>query len=161
LWIKLLRKKKINQSLLIFSACALVFILIFIFFSKNIKTNNLKNKTIETKLITNVHQDLPMKFETNKSIISLVPGKVTSINYSIENLSNETLVASATFQFWPNELESYLTKLNCFCYEEQTLKAGQKQEYPLVLLIDPKVAINPNTKDMDKAIIQFTFFKKQ
>ena len=57
----MLRKKKINQSLLIFSACALVFILIFIFFSKNIKTNNLKNKTIETKLITNVHQDLPMK----------------------------------------------------------------------------------------------------
>ena len=39
--------------------------------------------------------------------------------------------------------------------------AGVKIEDDLVLLIDPKVAINPNTKDMDKAIIQFTFFKKQ
>ena len=154
------KEKKINRYILILSSFAFILI-IFIFLEKNINNKNLKSKIIETKLITNVHQDLPMKFETKESTISLIPGKVTSINYSIENLSNETLVASATFQFWPDELESYLTKLNCFCYEEQTLKAGQKQEYPLVLLIDPKVAINPNTKDMDKAIIQFTFFKKQ
>ena len=79
----------------------------------------------------------------------------------VKNISNKTTSGIAVFQIYPSELKPFITKLNCFCYEEQTLKAGQKQEYPLVLLIDPKVAINPNTKDMDKAIIQFTFFKKQ
>ena len=45
--------------------------------------------------------------------------------------------------------------MNCFCYEKQTLKAGEKEKYALVLLVDPKV-----TKNIKQAIIQFIFFKK-
>ena len=61
----------------------------------------------------------------------------------------------ATFQVYPTELKDFMTKLNCFCYEEQTLKGGEKERYSLVLLVDPKV-----TKNIKEAIIQFVFFKK-
>ena len=44
--------------------------------------------------------------------------------------------------------------MNCFCYEEQTLKGGEEERYSLVLLVDPKV-----TKNIKEAIIQFVFFK--
>ena len=110
---------------------------------------------IPTKLITSVHKDLPLKFESDQTNIILQPGEVQTINYSIENLGNKSVSAMATFQVYPPELKDFMTKMNCFCYEKQTLKAGAKEKYALVLLVDPNV-----TKNIKEAIIQFVFFKK-
>ena len=78
-----------------------------------------------------------------------------TINYTVKNLSEQSMSGMATFQVYPAELKDFMTKMNCFCYEEQTLKGGEKEKYSLVLLIDPKV-----TKNIKEAIIQFIFFKK-
>ena len=110
---------------------------------------------IPTKLITSVHKDLPLKFESDQTNIILQPGEVQTINYSIENLGNKSVSAMATFQVYPPELKDFMTKMNCFCYEKQTLKAGAKEKYALVLLVDPNV-----TKNIKEAIIQFIYFKK-
>ena len=80
---------------------------------------------------------------------------VKTINYTVKNLSEQSMSGMATFQVYPAELKDFMTKMNCFCYEEQTLKGGEKEKYSLVLLIDPKV-----TKNIKEAIIQFIFFKK-
>ena len=110
---------------------------------------------IQTKLITSVHGDLPLKFESDQTNIVLQPGKVQTINYSVENLGSKSVSAIATFQVYPPELKDFMTKMNCFCYEKQTLKAGEKEKYALVLLVDPNV-----TKNIKEAIIQFVYFKK-
>ena len=110
---------------------------------------------IPTKLITSVHKDLPLKFESDQTNIILQPGEVQTINYSVENLGNKSVSAMATFQVYPPELKDFMTKMNCFCYEKQTLKAGEKEKYALVLLVDPNV-----TKNIKEAIIQFVYFKK-
>ena len=110
---------------------------------------------IPTKLITSVHKDLPLKFESDQTNIILQPGEVQTINYSVENLGSKSVSAMATFQVYPPELKDFMTKMNCFCYEKQTLKAGAKEKYALVLLVDPNV-----TKNIKEAIIQFVYFKK-
>ncbi len=110
---------------------------------------------ISTKLITSVHNDLPFKFNAEEQNIILKPGEVKTINYSVENLSEKSVSAMATFQVYPPELKDYMTKMNCFCYEKQTLKGGEKEKYALVLLVDPNV-----TKNIKEAIIQFVYFKK-
>ena len=110
---------------------------------------------IPTTLITSVHKDLPLKFESDQTNIILQPGEVQTINYSIENLGTKSVSAMATFQVYPPELKDFMTKMNCFCYEKQTLKAGAKEKYALVLLVDPNV-----TKNIKEAIIQFVYFKK-
>ena len=138
----------------------LIFILSFltlalitsIYFSSN-KTDN--NQRISTKLITSVHKDLPLEFKTDKNLVILKPGEVKTINYYVKNLSERRITGMATFQVYPPELKDYMTKMNCFCYEEQTLKGGEKEKYALVLLVDPNV-----TKNIKEAIIQFVFFKK-
>ena len=120
----------------------------------------LQNKSIEKtnikiKLITSVHKDLPLKFESDQTNIILQPGEVQTINYSVENLGSKSVSAMATFQVYPPELKDFMTKMNCFCYEKQTIKAGAKEKYALVLLVDPNV-----TKNIKEAIIQFVYFKK-
>ena len=145
----MLKNKKLIFILI--SIITLIIILLFLFFEKG------KNITqqIPTKLITSVHKDLPLKFESDQTNIILQPGEVQTINYSVENLGSNSVSAMATFQVYPPELKDFMTKMNCFCYEKQTLKAGAKEKYALVLLVDPNV-----TKNIKEAIIQFVYFKK-
>ena len=133
------------------SIITLITILYFLFVEKNANIS----QQIPTKLITSVHKDLPLKFESDQTNIILQPGEVQTINYSVENLGSKSVSAMATFQVYPPELKDFMTKMNCFCYEKQTLKAGAKEKYALVLLVDPNV-----TKNIKEAIIQFVYFKK-
>ena len=133
------------------SIISLIIILSFLFVEKGINIT----QQIPTKLITSVHKDLPLKFESDQTNIILQPGEVQTINYSVENLGTKSVSAMATFQVYPPELKDFMTKMNCFCFEKQTLKAGEKEKYALVLLVDPNV-----TKNIKEAIIQFVYFKK-
>ena len=146
------KQKKSNKLILGLSFFLIVIFTISIFLSKE---NDGNDRLIKAKLITSVHKDLPFEFETEEENIFIVPGEVKTINYTVKNLSDKNMNGMATFQVYPNELKDFMTKLNCFCYEEQNLKGGQKEKYSLVLLVDPKV-----TKNIKEAIIQFVFFKK-
>ena len=142
-----------NKKLIFISISIITLIIIpyFLFVEKKVNIS----QQIPTKLITSVHKDLPLKFESDQTNIILQPGQVQTINYSVENLGSKSVSAMATFQVYPSELKDYMTKMNCFCYEKQTLKAGAKEKYALVLLVDPNV-----TKNIKEAIIQFVYFKK-
>ena len=75
------------------SIIALIIILPFLFFAKG---KNIAQQ-IPTKLITSVHKDLPLKFESDQTNIILQPGEVQTINYSVENLGSKSVSAMATF----------------------------------------------------------------
>ena len=145
----MLKNKKLIFVLISLFVLTFAVSLIFVEYKKN------KVQEISTKLITSVNKDLPIKFSSEEKNIILKPGEVKTINYSVENLSEKSVSAMATFQVYPSELKDYMTKMNCFCYEKQTLKGGEKEKYALVLLVDPNV-----TKNIKEAIIQFVFFKK-
>ena len=148
----MLKQKNLNKRVLILSFFLILIFVISIFFSKQ---NGEGSQKIKVKLITSVHKDLPFKFETEEKNIFIAPGEVKTINYTVKNLSDKSMTGMATFQVYPSELKDFMTKLNCFCYEEQTLKGGEKERYSLILLVDPKV-----TRNIKEAIIQFVFFKK-
>jgi len=148
----LLKRKYPNKLILVLSLFLIVTLVVLIFLYKE---NGGSVQVIKTKLITSVHKDLPFEFETKEENISIIPGEVKTINYTVKNLSDKNMSGLATFQVYPSELKDFITKMNCFCYEEQTLKGGEEERYSLVLLVDPKV-----TKNIKEAIIQFVFFKK-
>jgi len=118
----------------------------------------LENHFINMRLITSVHPSLPWKFSAKEPNIKIKPGEVKIIEYIVENPSNKTTFGVATFQYHPKELGNYFTKLNCFCFDKQTLKAGENNKYSLVILIDPEVTKDSKTKDVKEVTIQFTFF---
>ena len=105
-----------------------------------------------------MHPNLPWSFKTVKTKIIVKPGEVTTIEYIVENSSNKTSTGIATFAYYPNQFGAYISKLNCFCYDAQTLKPKQKDNYSLVLLIDPEVTKDSKTKNIKEVTVQFTFF---
>ena len=154
------KKPKISKPYLI-TGILLVFIL-FIFFVIN-KIQKEKDKVsalepISINLLTGVHPNLNWNFQPVKSKITVMPGEVTTVEYIVENLSEKANTGIATFVYFPNEFGKYISKINCFCYDAQTLKAKEKNKYTLVLLIDPEVTKDSKTKSVKEVTIQFTFF---
>ena len=137
----------------------LILTFIFYFFIDNLqKEKESISKPILINLLTSVHPNLSWVFEPVKSKVSVKPGEVVTIQYVVENLGVESTTGIATFVYFPNQFGNYINKINCFCYDAQTLKPKQKDQFTLVLLIDPEVTKDSETKDIKEATIQFTFF---
>ena len=138
------------------------FIILILFFyftiNKFQKEKKLALEPISINLLTSVHPNLPWNFKPVKSEIIVKPGEVTTVEYIVENFGLTNSTGIATFAYFPNQIGSYISKINCFCYDAQTLKAKEKNKFILVLLVDPEVTKDSKTKDVKKATIQFTFF---
>ena len=154
--------EKNNKTVTVILISIFVLLALFSFIAIKIfqKKQNIvsKNHFINVRLITGVHPSLPWKFSAKEPNIKIKPGEVKTIEYIVENPSNKTTFGIATFQYHPKELGNYFTKLNCFCFDKQTLKAGENNKYSLVILIDPEVTKDSKTKDIKEVIMQFIFF---
>ena len=148
---------KISLFFIFFLSLILVF---FIYINKIQKEKDATkaNDPIVVNLLTSVHPELSWIFKPVESKIFIKPGDVTTIEYMVENLDNKNSTGIATFSYFPNEFEAYISKLNCFCYDAQTLNPKQKSQYSLVLLIDPEVTKDSKTKNIKEVTVQFTFF---
>ena len=149
--------KNKNLKFYIFFFIILV-ILFYLFINKFQKKTDIVTNPISINLLTSVHPNLLWDFKPVNSKVLVKPGEVTTIEYTVENLGNSNTTGIATFAYFPNQFENYISKINCFCYDAQNLKPKQKDKFVLVLLIDPEVTKDSKTKDIKEVTIQFTFF---
>ena len=151
--------KKKNLKFYFFLISLVILILFFYNITNKFqRKQNAEFQPISINLLTSVHSSLPWDFKPTKPRITVIPGEVTTVEYIVENLGGQESTGIATFDYYPNQLGNYISKINCFCYDAKTLKSKEKDKFILVLLIDPKVTKDSKTKDMKNATIQFTFF---
>jgi len=148
-----------NKNLKFYIFFFVILVIFFYFFiDKFQKKKDIVANPISINLLTSVHPNLSWDFKPVYSEVFVRPGEVTTIEYIVENLGDTNTTGIATFAYYPSQFENYISKINCFCYDAQTLKAKQKDKFVLVLLIDPKVTKDSRTKDIKEVTIQFTFF---
>jgi cytochrome c oxidase assembly protein subunit 11 len=106
----------------------------------------------------NVHPGLPWKFEPEQLKVAVAPGAQTKIFYHAQNLSARTITGQAAYNVSPDQVGKYFKKIQCFCFNEQTLKPGQKVDMPVVFFVDPAIKTDPDTKDIDEITLSYTFY---
>ena len=150
---------KRNKKIKFYYIPVLLVIIILLLFLYNIQNKKKVGfEPISINLLTSVHPDLSWNFRPVEPKIVVKPGAVITIEYIVENLGDAETTGIATFSYFPNQFGNYISKINCFCYDAQTLKPKQKGKYTLVLLIDPEVTKDSKTKNIKEVTIQFTFF---
>ena len=148
--------KKKNLKLYFFLFVLVLFAFVII---KNFqKEKVLLSEPILINLLTSVHPNLSWEFKPVKSKIKIKPGEVATIEYIVKNIGTKDSTGFATFAYFPKQIGSYISKINCFCYDAQTLKPNQKSKFILVILMDPEVTKDSKTKNIKEVTIQFTFF---
>jgi cytochrome c oxidase assembly protein subunit 11 len=106
----------------------------------------------------NIHPGLPWRFEPEQLTVRVKPGEQTKIFYRAQNLSARTITGQAAYNVSPDQVGKYFKKIQCFCFTEQTLKAGQTVDMPVIFFVDPAIKRDPDTKDIDEITLSYTFY---
>ena len=116
------------------------------------------DQNYQMRFDTNTNGTLDWKFYPEVNTLDLKPGEVRTVKFHVITQSNKKSSGSASFNVSPSSFGIYLNKIGCFCFEKQTLKPGQTQEFVLTFFLDPKVVDDNKTKDISDVTLSFTFF---
>ena len=109
-------------------------------------------------LDANVNKGLNWKFEPQIREIRMHLGEEKLAFYSARNLGENAVTGTATFNVTPFKAAEYVSKIDCFCFTEQRLEAGEEMPMPVSFYIDPEIMNDPNTKDLENIVLSYTFF---
>ena len=115
------------------------------------------DKVVSVRFDTNVN-NLDWNFKAKSNVIDVKVGQVNRIEFEVENLGNETTHGVASFNVSPASFGKYYSKLGCFCFEKQELKAGEKATYVMTFYLDPELVNDPTTKNLQDVTMSYTFF---
>ena len=96
----------------------------------------------------------PWDFKPAVRSMTVHPGELATVMYEFRNVQNRTMAAQAIPSYAPKQATSHFNKLECFCFNEYTLQAGEAKEWPVVFVIDPKLP-----KDVTTITLSYTFFE--
>src|SRR5690348_10713940 len=97
-------------------------------------------RTVAVRFDSNVSGGLPWKFEPEQNEVKVRIGEVVTVYYTVTNLAARTTTGQAAYNVTPLTVGSYFTKINCFCFTEQTMAPGEKREMAVVFYVDPAIA---------------------
>jgi hypothetical protein len=90
----------------------------------------------------------------------VLPGETALAFYTATNNSSEDIIGVATYSVTPGQVAQYFSKIQCFCFEEQRLNAGETVDMPVFFYIDPEFVNDPNMKGIEQVTLSYTFFSK-
>ena len=115
------------------------------------------DKVVSVRFDTNVN-NLPWDFKAKSNVIDVKVCQVNKIDFEVTNYSNEPTAGVASFNVSPSSFGKYYSKLGCFCFEKQELKAGEKATYVMTFYLDPEMVNDATVKNLEDVTMSYTFF---
>jgi cytochrome c oxidase assembly protein subunit 11 len=111
------------------------------------------SRTVTIELDSNAH-NLPWRFKPLVSQVKVHPGELTVVEYEIVNVREAPVTGQAVPSYGPQRAGEYFQKIECFCFTQQTLAAGETRRMPVAFVVDPKLP-----KDVNTIAVSYTFFE--
>ena len=110
-------------------------------------------RSVTIELDSNTH-GLPWVFKPKQRSVEVHPGAITTVIYEVRNTQDRPVTGQAIPSFGPQVAGLHFKKLECFCFQQQTLAAGEVREMPVVFLVD-----NDLPTDVNTITLSYTFFE--
>lgn len=117
----------------------------------NTQVDTARKVTIE--LDGNAH-NMPWRFRPLVNHIDVHPGQLTTVEFEIVNVREDGVTGQAVPSYGPKHAGQYFKKMECFCFKQQTLAAGETRRMPVVFLVDPALPA-----DVKNITLSYTFFE--
>lgn len=116
-------------------------------------------KEIAVQFDANIEQGLDWVFKPMQREVKVRTGENALIFFYAENKSDEPITGMATFNVTPDKTGIYFNKIQCFCFNQQTLKPHEKVTMPVTFFIDPAIESDPTTEEVTTITLSYSFFK--
>ncbi len=115
-------------------------------------------KLISVRFDANTNSALPWEFEPEENRQRVAIGARDMAFYTAKNLGDKPVTGTATFNVTPAKAGQYFTKIQCFCFNEQTLKPGEEVRMPVIFFVDPKILQDPDAREIEEITLSYTFY---
>lgn len=116
-------------------------------------------KRIRVTFNASVSDILPWKFTPQQREVRVLPGETALAFYTATNNSDKDIIGVATYSVTPAQTAPYFSKIQCFCFEEQRLNAGETVDMPVFFYLDPDLLNDLNMRGVETVTLSYTFFK--
>jgi len=96
----------------------------------------------------------PWEFHPEQNEVTVHPGQLTTVMYEFRNTQSRTMTAQAIPSYAPGVAQSHFTKVECFCFNQQTLAPGESKRWPVIFVVDSKLP-----RDVKTITLSYTFFE--
>ncbi|KAJ4762662.1 Cytochrome c oxidase assembly protein ctaG [Rhynchospora pubera] len=117
------------------------------------------SREIVVQFNADVADGMPWKFTPTQREVRVKPGESALAFYTAENRSSAPITGVSTYNVTPMKAAVYFNKIQCFCFEEQTLLPGEQIDMPVFFYIDPEFETDPKMDGINNIILSYTFFK--
>jgi cytochrome c oxidase assembly protein subunit 11 len=111
------------------------------------------SRTVTIELDSNIH-DLPWRFRPLVNHVQVHPGELATVEYEIVNQRSAPVTGQAVPSYGPQNAGEYFNKIECFCFSQQTLAAGETRRLPVTFVVDPKLPAS-----ISSIALSYTFFE--
>ena len=122
---------------------------------RDVKVNNSQvdtSRTITVEFDANARG--PWDFKPAQSTVQVHPGELTTVMYEFQNTQNRRMAAQAIPSYAPRNAAAHFNKLECFCFNQYVLEPGEKKQWPVAFVIDPRLP-----RDVTTITLSYTFFE--
>jgi cytochrome c oxidase assembly protein subunit 11 len=106
----------------------------------------------------NISPALKWRFRPERASETVAVGARDMAFFTAHNPTGKPLTGTATFNVTPAQAGKYFTKIQCFCFTEQTLQPGQTMRMPVIFYVDPKMLADPDARDVETITLSYTFY---
>ena len=111
-----------------------------------------KTRTITVEFDANSRG--PWRFAPAQRSIQVHPGELATVMYEFQNVQPRRMAAQAIPSYAPRQAAPHFNKLECFCFTQYTLDPGERKQWPVAFIIDPRIS-----KDVTTITLSYTFFE--
>ncbi len=115
-------------------------------------------KLISVRFDANTNSALPWKFEPEENVQRVAVGARDMAFYTAKNLGDKPVTGTATFNVTPAQAGQYFSKIQCFCFTEQTLQPGEEMRMPVIFYVDPKILEDKDASRIEEITLSYTFY---
>jgi len=120
-------------------------------------TIKVASNTMVIRFDANVERGMPWDFRPLQAKDTVSVGARDMAIYTAKNLSDKPITGRASFNVEPEQAGRYFSKVQCFCFTEQTLKPGEEVRMPVIYYVDPKILDDPEAQDIEQITLSYTF----
>jgi len=125
---------------------------------KDVSVAEVKNTQIDTSRTITIEFDAnsqgPWRFRPTVSSMQVHPGEMAQVVYEVVNTQSHAIDAQAIPSYAPQQAGAHFRKIECFCFQQQTLAGNEAKQMPVVFFIAPDLP-----KDVQTITVSYTFFE--
>ena len=113
---------------------------------------------VRVSFIASTSDRIPWSFTPEQREIFVLPGETALTFFKAHNRTDHDIIGIATYNVVPDRIAPYFNKIECFCFEEQKIRAGEEIDLPVFFFLDKDMLEDKETRDVKDVILAYTFF---